>query len=277
MHALRRSKPEIKGVILATRGNHGQSIALAARTFGMSATIVVPRGNSEEKNVAMRAYGAELITHGKHFQESLEFARELSRERRLWMQESFHSLLVQGVASYGLELLTSVPDLDTVYVPVGLGSGICGMIACRDALRLRTDIVGVVAEAAPAYAESFANRRLISTESADTFADGIACTMPAPEALEIILAGVARIVCVSESEIADAMRHYYTDTHNLAEGAGAASLAALLKETGKMAGRRVAVVLSGGNVDTTIYRTILAGGLPCATTSDAGSKERHEP
>ncbi len=262
MDDLRRSRPDVAGVISATRGNHGQSVARAARTFGVSATIVVPNGNSVEKNAAMRAFGAELIEHGHDFQAALEYTRELADERGLLMVESFHPLLVRGVASYSLEFLTAVDDLDTVYVPIGLGSGICGMMAARDALGRTTEIVGVVAENAAAYALSFAKGEAVSTNSADTFADGMACRTPVPEAVELINAGAARIVTVREEEIAAAIRHYYTDTHNLAEGAGGAQLAALLKERDRMAGKKVGLVLSGGNIDMSEYREVLAGGVP---------------
>jgi threonine dehydratase len=246
------------GVIAATRGNHGQSIAFAAARAGMRAIVVVPRHNSREKNAAMRALGAELIEHGHDFQAALEFAKRLAAERGLHMVASFDAALVRGVASYALEFLDAVADLDTVYVPIGLGSGICGMIAAREALGLRTRIVGVVAENAPAYALSFAAASVVTTESADTMADGVACRVPAAEAVEIINRWAERIVTVSEAEIAAAMRHYFSDTHNVAEGAGAAPLAALLKERAVMERRRVGLVLSGGNVDREVYARVLA-------------------
>jgi threonine dehydratase len=262
LDSLRRRRPPPAGVIAATRGNHGQSIAFAARVHGMSATVVVPHGNSVEKNAAMRGFGAELIEHGRDFQEALEFARELARERGLEMLESYHPLLVRGVASAGLELLRAAADLHTVYVPIGLGSGICGMIAARDALSRTTEIVGVVSEEAPTYALSFARGEPVPTATSNTFADGVAVRTPHPDALERIRASASRIVTVTEEEIADAVRHYYTDTHNLAEGAGAAALAALLRESGRMAGRKVGVVLSGGNIDRRLYHDILGGGVP---------------
>jgi len=217
----------------------------------------VPQGNSAEKNAAMRALGAELIEHGHDFQAAYEFAMALAAERGLHPLRSFHPWLVGGVASYGLELFRAVPDLDTVYVPIGLGSGICATIAARDALGLKTRIVGVVAENAAAYALSFAKRAPVSTNSADTMADGLACRVPEPGALAVILHGAERIITVSEDEIKAAMHHYFTDTHNVAEGAGAAALAALLKEKEKMAGKRVALVLSGGNVDRGVYAQVL--------------------
>jgi threonine dehydratase len=246
------------GLVAATRGNHGQSIVYAAARAGMRATIVVPHCNSREKNAAMRALGADLVEHGHDFQAALEFAQRLAAERGLHMVPSFDPALVRGVASYGLEFLGAVANLDTVYVPIGLGSGICGMIAAREALGLRTKIVGVVAENAPAYALSFAAGRVVTTESADTIADGVACRVPLDEAVEVINRWAERIVTVSEAEIAAAMRYYFSDTHNVAEGAGAAPLAALLKERAAMEGRRVGLVLTGGNVDREVYARVLA-------------------
>jgi threonine dehydratase len=253
----RQARPPA-GLIAATRGNHGQSIAYAAASAGMHATIVVPHRNSREKNVAMRALGAELIEHGQDFQDALEFARRMAVERGLHMVPSFDPALVAGVASYALEFFGAVADLDTVYVQIGLGSGICGMIAAREALGLRTRIVGVVAANAPAYALSFAAGRVVTTESADTMADGVACRVPLQEALEVINRWAERIVTVSEAEIAAAMRYYFSDTHNVAEGAGAAPLAALIKERAAMERRRVGLVLSGGNVDREVYARVLA-------------------
>ncbi|HEX3501154.1 MAG TPA: threonine dehydratase, partial [Stellaceae bacterium] len=223
MADLRKSAPEIEGVISATRGNHGQSVALAARRHGLTATIVVPHGNSREKNAAMRALGAELVEHGSDFQAAAEHAAELAETRRLHFVRSFDERLVAGVASYALELLHGVSDLDTVYVPIGLGSGICGMIAARDALGLKTRIVGVVASGAPSYALSFAAGKPVSTNSADTMADGLACRVPVPQASEIIRKGAERSLTVEDGEFRAAMRHLFTDTHNVAEGAGAAT------------------------------------------------------
>jgi len=251
--------PETRGVIAATRGNHGQSVAYAARRAGIEAVVVAPHGNSVEKNRAMRAFGAELIEHGEDFNAALDRAEELAAARGLHAFPSYHPLLVRGVASYGLELFHAVPDLDTVYVPIGLGSGINGVISARDALGLGTRVVGVVAEQAATYALSFDAGRPVSTETCDTLADGVSVRIPSAEALEVMLNGAERVVTVSEGEIGAAMRAYYTDTHNLAEGAGAAPLAALLKEKEVMAGRKVAVILSGGNVDSEVYRDILAG------------------
>jgi threonine dehydratase len=260
MADLRKSEPGVTGVISATRGNHGQSVALAARRHGLAATIVVPHGNSREKNAAMRALGAELVEHGDDFQAAAEHAAELAETRHLHFVRSFDERLVAGVASYALELLRGVADIDTVYVPIGLGSGICGMIQTRDALGLGTRVVGVVAAGAPSYALSFAAGKPVSTNSADTMADGLACRVPAAPAVEIILKGAERIVTVEEDEIRAAMRHLFTDTHNIAEGAGAATLAALLKEKARMEGKRVAIVLSGGNIDRALYAEVLAEG-----------------
>ncbi|MDP3160341.1 MAG: threonine dehydratase [Reyranella sp.] len=260
MERLRREQPNVAGVISATRGNHGQSIALAAARAGIAATIVVPRGNSVEKNAAMRAFGAELVEEGHDFDAAREGAMRLAGERGLSMVPSFHRDLVRGVATYALELFRAAPPLDTVYVPIGLGSGICGTIAVRDALGLSTKVVGVVSTEAPAYALSFAAGKVVATNSADTMADGMAVRGPDAEALEVILKGADRIVKVSDAEIAVAMRAYYEDTHQLTEGAGAASLAALTQERGRMTGKRVGLILSGGNIDRPLYLRTLADG-----------------
>ncbi len=258
MAGLKREEPGLAGVVTATRGNHGQSVAFAARRHGIKAVIVVPHGNSVEKNRAMRAFGAELVEHGHDFQAAYEHAVSLAEAERLHLLRSYHPRLVLGVATYSLEFLRTAAGLDTVYVPIGLGSGISGMIAARGALGLKTKIVGVVAEAAPAYALSFAAGKPVSTNSADTIADGVACRVPVAEAVAVINRGAERIVRVSEVEIAAAMRHYFTDTHNVAEGAGAVPLAALLKERRAMAGKRVGLVLSGGNVDRALFAPIIA-------------------
>ena len=260
MDRLKRDGREVAGVISATRGNHGQSIALAAARAGIAATIVVPEGNSVEKNAAMRAFGAELVEAGHDFDAARETAMQLAGERGLSMVPSFHRDLVCGVATYAHELFRAAPLLDTVYVPIGLGSGICGTIAVRDALGLSTKVVGVVSTEAPAYALSFAAGKVVATNSADTMADGMAVRGPDAAALDIILKGADRIVEVSDAEIATAMRAYYEDTHQLTEGAGAASLAALLQERERMAGKRVGLILSGGNIDRPLYLRALAGG-----------------
>ncbi len=247
-----------KGVISATRGNHGQSVGLAARRQGIAAKIVVPRGNSTEKNAAMKALGANLIEHGDQFQEAREYAGELAEELSLKMVPSFHPLLVAGVATYSLELLKAVPNLDIVYVPIGLGSGICGMMAAREALGHKTKIVGVVSAHAQAYAKSFAAKKPVESPVSTQLADGMACSTTDPEALELILDGVERIVEVTDAEIAEAMRTIFECTHNVSEGAGAAGFAAAMKEKGKIGGLKVGTVLSGGNVDRDLFAAVLA-------------------
>lgn len=240
------------GLISATRGNHGQSLAYAARRHGLACTIVVPHGNSRAKNDAMRALGAELVEHGRDFDEARLHADALSRERGLAFVGPFEPPLVEGVATYALELFRAVPALDRVYVPIGCGSGICGLIAARDALGLATRIVGVVSTAANAYAQSFRAGRAIETTSATTMADGMAVRVPVPAALDIIRRGAEDVVEVDDAAVATAMRAYFDDTHQVAEGAGAAPLAALLADP-RRAGRRCAVILSGGNVDRDVY------------------------
>jgi threonine dehydratase len=252
--ALRRREPTAKGFISATRGNHGQSLAFAGVRAGLEVTIVVPRGNSTEKNAAMRALGANLIEHGTDFQAAREEAMRLAVARGLHMVPSFHRDLAAGVATYALELLSERSDLDVLYVPIGQGSGICGCIAARDALGLKTEVVGVQSEAAPAYALSFAAGHAVRTNSADTFADGMATRVPDEEALAMIARGVARIVLVSDAEVAAAILAYWTDTHNLAEGAGAAALAAATRERSRLAGSKVGLVLSGGNIDLDLFQ-----------------------
>lgn len=248
-----------KGIVSATRGNHGQSLAFAARRVGLPVAICVPHGNSVEKNAAMRAFGAELIEAGHDFEAAREKAREVAAERGLEMVPSFHPELVRGVGTYALELFRDAGELDAVYCPIGLGSGLCGILRTRDLLGLKTEVIGVVAEGAPAYALSYAAGRVVETNASDTIADGMATRMPDPDALAMILQGAARIVTVTDAEIAGAVRAYYSDTHNLAEGAGAAALAALLQERERQAGRRVGVILSGGNVDRPVYLKLLAG------------------
>ena len=259
---LKRSGPKVSGVVTATRGNHGQSVALAGRRAGVPVTILIPQGNSAEKNAAMAGFGAELVVHGRDFDEAKARAVEVARERNLYYLPSFDPLLVKGVATYALELFGAVADLDTVYVPIGMGSGICGVIAVRDLLGLRTEVVGVVAAAAPAVALSVEAGHPVPTNSAMTFADGMACREPNADALAIIARGAARIVRVEEAEIAEAIRLLWTATHNIAEGAGAAPLAALIRERDRMRGKRVGLILSGGNIDTEMMRSVLGGQTP---------------
>ena len=255
---LRKRNPATTGVIAATRGNHGQSIAFAARRHGYTPTVVVPHGNSREKNAAMRALGAKLIEHGSDFQDAFDHAQQLAAQQGLHMVPSFDEALVRGVASYSWELFHAVQDLHTLYVPIGWGSGICGAMAVRDALGLKTEIVGVVAASAPAYLESFVARRAMPRPITPTIADGVAIRTAFPDALEAILRGVARVVSVEEHEIRAAMRHLFTDTHNLAEGAGATALAAAEKERSRMQGKRIGIVLSGCNVDREVFAAVLA-------------------
>ncbi len=255
---LKRRQPQLAGVVTATRGNHGQSIAYAAARLGLAATIVVPHGNSVEKNRAMAAFGGRLVEHGHDFQAAYEYALALAERDNLHLVRTYEPLLVRGVASYGLELFRAVPHLDLVYVPIGQGSGISGVITAREALGLKTEIVGVVAANAPAYALSFAAGRVVSTNSSDTIADGLAVRVPDAAAVDFIGRWAARIVTVSEAEIRRAMRIIFADTHNLAEGAGAAAFAAALQERDRLRGKRVAVIQSGGNIDRALFAEILA-------------------
>ena len=257
MEELARTGGRVPGVVTATRGNHGQSVGFAARRHGMAACIVVPFGNSVEKNDAMRALGVELIEHGHDFQASVEAVDAIAVERGWHRLPSYHEWLVRGVATYALELFRGAPPLDAVYVPIGLGSGISGVIAARDALGLHTAVIGVVAAAAPAVALSLDAGRIVPHDATTRVADGMACRIPVAAALEVISRGVERIVRVSDDEIEAAMRTLFADTHNVAEGAGAASFAALMQEREAMRGKRVAVVLSGGNVDSAPFARVL--------------------
>jgi threonine dehydratase len=252
---LRRERPHVRGIVSATRGNHGQSLAWAGRRYGVAVTVVVPHGNSVEKNAAMRAFGALLVEHGDDFEMAREEAARLAASEALEFAPSFAPDLVRGVATYSLELFRAAPALDALYVPIGLGSGICGAVLVRDLLGLSTEIIGVQATGAPAYARSFEEGRVVALNRSETLADGMAVRQPDPDAFAIIRAGVSRIVVVSDEAIADAIRAYWTDTHNLVEGAGAAPLAALLQERQRMAGKRVGLVVSGGNIDLSLFRS----------------------
>jgi len=256
MDWLRRERPEVTTVVTATRGNHGQSIALAASRSGIRSVIVVPRGNSTEKNRAMRELGAELVEEGDDFQAALEHAVKLERENGWHWVPSYHRLLIAGVATAALEFLSSVPELDTVYVPIGMGSGVSAMIAVRDALGLRTRVVGVVSKHAPAFALSFAAGSVVEHPVATRIADGVACRKPDGRALEIVRSGADRILEVDDSEVEAAMRFYFSDTHNVAEGAGAVGLAGLLQDRAH-GGARVGTVLGGGNVDSDVFAAVL--------------------
>lgn len=254
---LKRTQPDLQGIVTATRGNHGQSLAMAGAAAGIKVLIVVPEGNSVEKNNAMRAFGGMVVECGRDFDAAREEAARLAREHGLYLVPPYHPELVKGVATYGLELFNAVPDLHTVYVPIGCGSGICGVIAARDALQLKTRVVGVVSTEADAAKRSFDSGQLQETPAANTFADGLAVRRPIPDAFSIYAAGAERIVSVSDAQIIQAMRAYYTDTHNLAEGAGASALAALMQEREAMRGKNVAVILSGANIDRDAYLRLM--------------------
>src|ERR1700737_4290977 len=250
---LKRERPNTAGLISATRGNHRQSLAFAASRYGMPVTIYVPHGNSAEKNRAMRAFGAKLVDHGESFSSAREEAARRAKLDGPEFVPSFHPDLVMGVGTYALELLRKAPDLDVLYVPIGQGSGICGCILARDLLGLTTEIVGVQSTEAPSYALSFAAGTVVTTESSNTLADGMATRVPDPDALAIIRKGASRIVQVTDDEIRVAIKAYWTDTHNLAEGAGAAALAAALQDKPKIRGKQVGLVLSGGNIDFDLF------------------------
>ena len=254
MDRLARERPQVPGVVSATRGNHGQSLAYAGARSGVKVTIVVPRGNSMEKNAAMLAQGARLVEHGADFDAAREEAMRLATAEGLEFAPSFAPDLVKGVATYALELFRAAPPLDALYVPIGLGSGICGCIMARDLLGLPTEIIGVQNIGTDSYARSVAAGRVVTTEAANTLADGMATRVPDAGALAIIMKGAARIVTVTDDEVAAAIRAYWQDTHNLAEGAGAAPLAALMQERDRMRGRRVSTILCGGNIDLDLFR-----------------------
>jgi threonine dehydratase len=267
LHGLKQRNALPEGLITATRGNHGQSIPFAASRYDVPVTVVVPEGNSLEKNKAMQAWGAELIVHGSDFDVARIESQRLAAERGLTFAPAFDPDLVRGVATYAYELLTSVPNLHTVYVPIGMGSGVCAMAMVRDLLGLDTRVVGVVSTAAPAYALSFEAGRVVETNDANTFADGVACRIPDPRALEIIRGGIERIVQVSDDQVAQAIRALFEDTHNVAEGAGAAPLAALLKDLevlgeSQFSGQPVAVIQTGGNIDSSVLAEVLSGNTP---------------
>jgi threonine dehydratase len=259
---MRAGRPEVKGIVSATRGNHGQSLAFAGRAAGIDVTIVVPEGNSPDKNASMRGLGAELIVHGRDFQSAREHADMLAAQRGLEAVPVYHPDLVLGVATYARELLAAAGELDAIYVPVGQGSGISGIIGVRDLLGLRTEVVGVVAEQAPATARSVAAGQVVTTDTANTFVDGVACRVPDAQAISVICAGAARVLTVSEDEAAEAMRVLFSATHNVAEPAGALALAGLLAERSQAAGKRVAVIQTGGNADADLLIQVFSGRTP---------------
>jgi threonine dehydratase len=260
-----------RGVITATRGNHGLSIAYAARLFGVRAVIVVPHGNNPEKNEAIRSYGAELIEHGKDFDEAREYVEEVVAVEGLrYIHSANEALMIAGVGTYALELFEDVPDLDSVLVPVGLGSGISGTCLVRAEVSPETRVIGVQAERAPSVYLSWKEKRRVVTESADTFADGLATRVPAAMTLELIQRHVDDFVTVSEEALARAVRDLLRYTHNLAEGAGAAPLAAARSLGAKLRGQRVAMILTGGNIDSATLQRLLAA--PSIELSEERSK-----
>lgn len=262
---LRRTQPDCPGIVTATRGNHGQSIPFAARAYGIPVSVLVPKGNSVEKNAAMRGWGASVETFGDDFEDARQEAVRRGEEEGQHVIGPFHEPLVRGVATYALELFEAAPDLDVVYAPIGMGSGICGLITVRDLLGLKTEIVGVVSAGADAYALSYEAGKVVSTNTTHTvLGDGMDCRAPWEQPVEIIRKGAARVVRVTDDEIAEAMRIYYTDTHNIAEGAGAAPLAAALQERDRLKGLKTGVILSGGNVDSDKFAKVLSGTTPAS-------------
>jgi threonine dehydratase len=256
--ALRKRAPQVTRLVCATRGNHGQSVAFAGARAGLRVTVVVPEGNSAEKNAATRALGAELVVHGRDFDTAFAYASTLvASDEQAHFVPSFHRDLVVGVATLARELFAAA-TFDTVYVPIGLGSGISGVIAVRDLLGLPTEVVGVTSERFPAYALSFARGERVETAPAESIADGMAVRVPDAAALDVIRGGAERVVTVSDAAIREAMRWIFTDSHNVAEGAGAAAVAAVAADRERLRGKRVAAVLTGGNVDAAVFGGVLA-------------------
>ena len=261
MEALVRERPDVRHVVSATRGNHGQSIGFAAARHGLAATIVVPHGNSVEKNAAMRALGVQLVEHGDDFQAASEHAAVLAAEQGLHRVPSFARDLVRGVATAyveffeGLQRAGEVPDV--LFVPIGLGSGFAAAAAARRHCTVQTKLVGVVSTHATAYRDSFRAGRPMEAPVTTLLADGMACRTPVPESVELLLREADDVVAVNDDEVAAAMRILFTDTHNVAEGAGAAALAAALQQRDRWAGRTVGIVVTGGNVDAAVYAQVL--------------------
>jgi threonine dehydratase len=264
---LLKRDPATRGLIAATRGNHGQSVALAAQRKKLECVIVVPHGNSVTKNAAMRAQGAKLIEHGEDYQSSLEHAKKLAADLGYQLVPAYHRDIVLGIATYWLELFTAVPEIDVAYVPVGMGSGICSAAAMRNALGLKTKLVGVVADQAPTYALSYQQKKIVEAPATTKLADGLACRLGNDEALGVMLENVDHIVRVTDVEVATAMRAMFTDTHNVVEGAGAASLAGATKESSALRGKRVALIATGGNVDQEVFAQVLSES---STAAQAG-------
>lgn len=266
-----REEKGIKGLIAATRGNHGQSVALAGQRYKVPVTIVVPHGNSIEKNAAMRSQGARLVEFGNDFQSAREHAERIAKEELLHFVPSYHRNIVKGVATYWMEFFSVVPDLDVVYVPIGMGSGISAGCAVRNGMKLRTKIVGVVSEGAPAYALSFDAGRKIIAPATTVIADGVACSVPDDEPLQIIRENVDHIIRVSDEEIREAMRIYFSSTHNVIEGAGAAGLAAAMQERTGLIGKRIGLIATGGNVDREVFANVLLEKHPAYESRKAAS------
>jgi threonine dehydratase len=258
-HKLMQREPGARGVITATRGNHGQAVGLAASRFKLPATVYVPRGNSTEKNSAMRALGVKLVEHGLEFQEAREEAERVGERDALHMVPAFHPDIVLGVATYWAELFRAVPDIDVVYAPIGQGSGICAAAAARNIYSPQTKIVGVVSAQAPCFARSFAARKVVEAAVSTVLGDGMACRKPDSDAVAIVVENVERIVEVTDAELADAMRRIFSMTHNVAEGAGAAAFAAAWRDRATLQGKRIGLTLSGGNVDSNVFADVLAG------------------
>jgi threonine dehydratase len=253
LHELAQTLPNQKHLISATRGNHGQSIANAAKIFNYKLDIFVPQNNCADKNRAMEAYGAKVHILGKDFDAARDNAMQFASENNAHYIKPFNEILVRGVATYGIELMQNIPDLDKIYVPIGSGSGICGLISARDALGLKTKIIGVVSENADAYKQSFATKKLVSTQSADTIADGIAVRAPNAQAFDIIINGASEIISVSDNEILEAIKILFETTKNIAEGAGAAALAAAIKQKSQNHSQKIAIILSGGNIGKELF------------------------
>lgn len=255
---LLKRAPGTRRLITATRGNHGQSVALAAQRKKLECVIVVPHGNSVEKNAAMRAHGARLIEHGEDYQSALERAKEMAADSAYHLVPPYHRDILLGVATYWLELFTAVPNLDLAYVPIGMGSGVCSAAAVRNGLGLNTKLIGVVSDQAPTYALSIEQRRIVEAPALTVLADGLACRKGDDEALQVMLENVDHVVRVSDTEIASAMCAMFIDTHNVVEGAGAAGLAAAMKEAGELKDKRVALIATGGNVDHDVFARVLS-------------------
>ncbi len=251
-----------RGVITATRGNHGQSVALACRTYGVRCVIAVPEGNNPEKNEAMKAFGSELLVHGRDFDEARERVEQIQAEQRLrYIHSANEPLLVEGVGTYALEILEELPDVDCILVPVGGGSGISGVLTAVRAAAPKVQVIGVQAANAPSIYLSWKKGEKVTTDSADTMADGLATRVPFEMTFDIIHRYVDEVVTVTEEELMEAVFRIFQTTHNVAEGAGAATTAAAFKLRSRLAGKKVALVLSGGNITASLFQQVLERGL----------------